>query len=217
MFKYKIIASGSSGNCIIVNDIIALDVGIPFKKIEPYLNDLKLIFISHKHSDHMNLSTLRKINKLRPTIRFCVGEYLCDYLIESGIDKNNIDIVRHDRVYDYKMFKLSPIALIHDVFNYGLRLFINGEKMLYAVDTATLDHISAKGYNLYLIEANYDDEVLEQNLKDDLEKTGFSYNVRVKDTHLSIAQATEFIFKNASENSVYEFIHGSKRNLYRQK
>lgn len=213
MFKYKIIASGSSGNCIIVNDIIALDIGIPFKKIEPYLNDLKLIFISHKHSDHMNLSTLRKINKLRPTIRFCVGEYLCNYLIESGIDKNNIDIVRHDRVYDYKMFKLSPIALIHDVFNYGLRLFMNGEKLLYATDTAKINHIKATAYDCYLIEANYDDEILESNLNSDLEKHGFSYNSRVKDTHLSVNQATEFVFKNAGVNSKYELIHNSKRNL----
>lgn len=84
------------------------------------------------------------------------------------------------------------------------------------VNLASIEAITQEPHDFNRVECQ-DDEVLEQNLKDDLEKTGFSYNVRVKDTHLSIAQATEFIFKNASENSVYEFIHGSKRNLYRQK
>lgn len=213
MFKYKIIASGSSGNSIIVNDIVALDMGIPFKKIEPYLNDLKLIFISHKHSDHMNLSTLRKINKLRPTIRFCVGGFLYQELVRGGIDKRNIDVIKHNKVYDYKILKVSPFILIHDVFNYGLRLFMNGEKLLYATDTAKINHIKATAYDCYLIEANYDEQILEENLKKDLEKHGFSYNSRVKDTHLSVNQATEFVFRNAAVNSKYELIHNSKRNL----
>lgn len=210
---YNILNTGSDGNCIIVNDIVALDMGVPFKKIEPYINKIKLVFISHKHGDHLNLSTVRKIHELRPTIRFCIGEFLYQELAEAGISKRNIDIIKHGKVYDYKILKVSPFILIHDVFNYGLRLFMNGEKLLYAVDTSTLDHVSAKNYDCYLIEANYDEEVLEENLKSDLENSGFSYNSRVKETHLSVNQASEFILNNIGENSKYEFIHRSKRNL----
>lgn len=215
MFKYKILASGSSGNCIIVNDIIALDMGIPFKKIEPYLNKIKLVFISHEHSDHLKLSTILKLHTLRPTIRFAVGFWLKDKLIQSGIKSSNIDDLKQNKIYDYKQFKISPFVLFHDVKNFGLRIFDlkTKEKIFYAVDTSTLDHVSAKNYDLYLIEANYDEEILEANLKKDLETSGFSYNLRVKDTHLSVNQASEFILKNSSENSHYEFIHGSKRNL----
>lgn len=215
MCKYDIIASGSSGNCIIVNDIIALDMGIPFKKIEPYLNKIKLVFISHCHSDHLNARTLLKLHTLRPTIRFAVGFWLKDNLIGVGIKKSNIDSLKQNKVYDYKQFKISPFVLIHDVKNFGLRIFDTktNEKIFYAVDTSTLDHLSAKNYDCYLIEANYDDEILEANLKKDLETSGFSYNSRVKETHLSLNQASQFIFDNAGDNSKYEFIHGSKRNL----
>lgn len=213
--NYKIIASGSSGNAILLENGVLLDCGLPFKKIEPYLNRIKLVFISHEHGDHLNLRTLFKIHTLRPTIRFAVGFWLNDKLIRSGIKNSKIDILNQDGLYDYKQFKLSPFILIHDVKNFGLRIFDTKtkEKIFYAVDTSTLDHVSAKNYDCYLIEANYSDEILEENMKKDLETSGFSYNSRVKETHLSVSQASEFIFKNASDSSKYEFIHGSKRNL----
>lgn len=212
---YNIIASGSSGNAILLENGILLDCGIPFKKIEPYLNQIKLVFISHEHGDHLNLRTLFKLNQLRPTIRFAVGFWLKDKLIGVGIKKSNIDSLKQNKVYDYKQFKISPFILIHDVKNFGLRIFDikTNEKIFYAVDTSTLDHVSAKNYDLYLLEANYDEEILEANLKKDLETSGFSYNSRVKETHLSLNQASQFIFDNAGDNSKYEFIHGSKRNL----
>lgn len=211
--NYNILNTGSDGNCIIINDIVALDIGIPLKKIEPYLNKLKLVFISHRHSDHLNLSTVRKLHKLRPTIRFCVGEFLYQELIRSGINKNNIDIIKHNQVYDYGMLKVSPFILIHDVFNYGLRLSMNGKKLLYATDTAKINHINAYYYDCYLLEANYDETKLEQNIIQDKENGRFSYGERVKLTHLSIQQSSDFLLKNMGYNSKYEFIHCSKKNL----
>lgn len=46
----EIIASGSSGNAILLENGILLDCGIPYKKIRQYLKDIKTIFISHVHS-----------------------------------------------------------------------------------------------------------------------------------------------------------------------
>lgn len=48
--RYDILDSGSKGNCIIVEDFLALDIGISYKKIFPYLKKIKLIFISHSLS-----------------------------------------------------------------------------------------------------------------------------------------------------------------------
>jgi hypothetical protein len=47
---YEIISTGSKGNCIVVNGNMMLDVGIPYKNIKNYLKDIKIIFISHRHS-----------------------------------------------------------------------------------------------------------------------------------------------------------------------
>lgn len=46
--NYNIVATGSSGNFIIIDDFIALDMGVPFKKVLPYYKKLKLVFISHR-------------------------------------------------------------------------------------------------------------------------------------------------------------------------
>lgn len=48
--SYEIISTGSKGNCVIVENMIMLDVGVPYIKIKNYLHKIKLIFISHKHT-----------------------------------------------------------------------------------------------------------------------------------------------------------------------
>lgn len=48
--RYEILGSSSKGNCIIVEDFLMLDAGLSYKKIEPYLKKVKVIFISHVQS-----------------------------------------------------------------------------------------------------------------------------------------------------------------------
>lgn len=48
--NYEILASGSKGNCTIIIDEIAIDMGIPYKKIHPYVKRLKLVLLTHVHS-----------------------------------------------------------------------------------------------------------------------------------------------------------------------
>ena len=45
--NYEIIASGSTGNAIILRDYILLDCGVPYSKIKDRVRELKLVFISH--------------------------------------------------------------------------------------------------------------------------------------------------------------------------
>lgn len=61
LMNYNILASGSLGNCTIINDFIAIDMGIPFAKIKPYYKKLKVVFITHQHSDHINKSTVKEL------------------------------------------------------------------------------------------------------------------------------------------------------------
>lgn len=213
--KYKILKTGSSGNAVLLENGLLLDCGVPFKLIEPHLKKIKAVFVSHEHKDHMNISTLKRIHELRPTVRFLAGFWLKRYLDMSGIKKSNIDYLSPNKTYDYNLFKIIPFILIHDVKNIGIKILDkkNKEKVLYAVDTKKIDHIRAVNYDLYLIEANYDEEKLEQNIKRDKENGLFSYGERVKETHLSIQQVSGWLLDNAGENSVYEFLHRSKNNF----
>ena len=59
--NYNILASGSKGNCTIINDFIAIDMGIPFTQIKSYYKKLKIVFITHQHSDHLNKPTVKQL------------------------------------------------------------------------------------------------------------------------------------------------------------
>lgn len=46
---YKIIRTGSSGNSVMYNNSILIDVGVPFNAVEPYVNQLQLVLLTHEH------------------------------------------------------------------------------------------------------------------------------------------------------------------------
>lgn len=48
--KYELIASGSDGNCLIIENKIAIDMGISYKKIRDYHKTIKLVLLTHIHS-----------------------------------------------------------------------------------------------------------------------------------------------------------------------
>lgn len=48
--NYDILATGSAGNCAIINNIIAIDMGISFKALHNHFRSLKLVLLTHIHS-----------------------------------------------------------------------------------------------------------------------------------------------------------------------
>lgn len=205
--SHNIIASSSAGNCIILNKFLVLDLGVPFKKIKPYYKDIKLVFIGHAHSDHLNRTCVKTLARERPTVRFCVGEWLVPTLLECGVEKKNIDIIEAPKVYDYGTFKISPVILYHDIPNYGLRIFIGDEKAVYITDTRTVEGIQAKGYQWYFIESNYEEEDLQRRIEAKKATGEYSYEMNTALRHLSHEQASEFLLENMNPDSEYVFIH----------
>lgn len=182
------------------------------KQLGPYLHNVKAVFVGHEHGDHLKAPTIKRIHELRPTVRFMAGNFLKDRLTDIGINRANIDVLGAGKVYDYKMFKVSPFILFHDVKNYGLRIFDKGKKVLYATDTKSINHITAKGYNLFLLEGNYSEKKISENLKNAKDSWEIYYCQRAQETHLSIEQASDFLMDNMDGNSHYRLIHTSKNN-----
>lgn len=205
--NYKIINSGSDSNATVINDIILIDCGISFKKIKKSYQNLKLVLLTHIHSDHFNKKTIVKLAHERPTLRFACCEWLEDPLKALGIE--NIDILEIGKLYDYGLFQVSPFKLYHDVPQCGWRVYMNDKKLIYATDTRTLEGIIAKEYDVYLIEGNYvnDEELHERAYNPE-------YESRVKATHLSKEQASKWLLENMKESSVYEFMHQHKEKSY---
>lgn len=215
--KYNIIGSSSKGNCIIVEDILMLDVGVSYSKIKKYLSKVKLIFESHVHQDHLLPSTIKKIAYNFPTIKFLTGsEVVVEKLVECGVNKKNIYILKSGHKYDLGLLKVKLEELYHDTPNYALKCEINNKKMIYIVDTANVDNIEAKNYDLYLIENNYREDILKKHIEECEDENMMYYLSRVSRTHLSDEQCNSFLIENMGTNSVYEYIHQSDYNFERR-
>ena len=207
----KVISSGSEGNAVIYNNAIMVDCGVSLKALEAVKRSLNIVLLTHKHSDHLKLRTLQRLQAERPTLRVACG----DFLLEELPCIKNIDVLQVGKIYDYGAFKVSPIKLYHDVPNFGWRIFLpNGQKIFHATDTVHLEGITAKGYDLYAIEHNYCEEYIQQAIEEARANGEYTHAYGNINTHLSIQQARAFIEKNRKESSEVLELHKS-RSFYK--
>lgn len=220
----NVIQSSSKGNCFLYYDnTVMVDVGVPFEKIKTYIDNIKIIFITHQHSDHINPTTIRKLIVKKPTLKFVCGEFIVKRLINIGVQ--NIDTLKAGVVYDYDFFKVSPITLYHDCLCFGFRFLekMTGHKHIHATDTAHLDGITATNYSSASLECNHEENRVLELIAEAEAKGEFTYLKGAMNSHLSVQQAVEFVKKNnikklipchiskKTEKEVKEYIN---ENLY---
>jgi len=204
---YEVIASGSDGNCVIYHSSIAVDMGVSYSKVRPLVHRLQLVLISHEHKDHLNIDTIRKVAAERPTLRFGVGTFLADQL--AGV--RNVDILHAGVLYNYGPFQVMPVKLYHDVQNFGFRIFKAGVRILHCTDTAHLNGIEAKNYDLYALEHSYDADTIDEIIAAKEAAGQYAYEKGAVNSHLSEQQARQFIFNNAGEKYEVLRLHESHR------
>ena len=211
MIQTQVISSGSEGNAVIYNNAIMVDCGVSLKALQEVKRSLKIVLLTHKHSDHLKIRTLQRLQAERPTLRVACG----DFLLEELPCIKNIDVLQVGKIYDYGAFKVSPIKLYHDVPNLGWRIFLNnGQKIFHATDTVHLEGITAKGYDLYAIEHNYCEEYIQQAIEEARANGEYTHAYGNINTHLSIQQARAFIEANRKESSEVLELHKS-RSFYK--
>lgn len=207
MEAYKIIKSGSSGNCVMLFGSILVDVGVPFSDIKHIVNDLQLITWSHLHGDHFNEATIDRIVWERPTLRVAVCEHEYERAVKCGA--KNIDVLKHGVWYDYGEFQMATFLTYHDAPSNGWRFKNDKYKIFFATDTFTLEGITAKNYTHYLIESNYDETTIDEIIARKEAAGEFAYQKSSANTHLSEQQANDFYFKNKAEHSKIIRLHES--------
>ena len=162
MIPYRIISTGSQGNAVIVNDFMLIDCGVPYKSLAKYVPRLKLVLLTHIHSDHFRPSTLRRLSLERPLLRFGCCRWLVSALVKAGVPTSNIDVLEPDVMYGYGVCNVIPVSLVHNVPNCGYKIHFPAGKVFYATDTNNLNGIVARHYDLYMIEANYEDAEIQK-------------------------------------------------------
>ena len=216
--NYNIIATGSSGNAVLVNDNILIDCGVSFKKIEPYANQIRVVCITHRHSDHLKPSTVKTLHELHPAIRWITSEDVAMELLKI-VDPLMIDIVYplanpfgtgltyFGLAKNARSATISAFPVRHNVPNIGFKLKLGDERVFYATDCGDLEGIEAKDFDLYLIEANYKTAEIINRAATKLESGAYTYEMDVIRNHLSEEQATSWLVENMGANSEYQFLH----------
>lgn len=220
MFDIKIVATGSRGNCIIIDDVLMFDTGCKVKSFKKWGQNVKYLFLTHRHGDHTNKTILNHIAKNKP------------YLIQNGLyanldTYNRIDekiknvsnlCYNNKRIVDEnfdklliigeKIYKIKAFKLVHDVENYGF-IIVNelGEKLIFATDTSTMEYAPNDKYDYLLIEGNYDENTIMEELEsgDDEKMMRALRNLR----HLSMQGFENFVKRNSKKDSKIFQLHES--------
>ena len=159
--------------------------------------------------DHINIKTLQRLQKERPSLRIGCGEWMLPHL--EGI--SNVDVYKFGQWYDYGYFKIAIGKCYHDVENCFYRIEKNGYRIFRATDTKTLEGVTARGYDLYCIEANYSEPIAQQMIEKAREKGEFTHIIGSVNSHLSEEQCNDFYYKNKGEHSKLIRLHETRSYL----
>lgn len=212
MIEYQVISTGSTGNAVVVGGAVLIDCGVPYKAVEPFVRDLKLVLLTHIHGDHFKVSTIRRIAAERPLVRFGAPEWLIKPLMDAGVNLKQMFLLKPGFQYGFGICDVIPVPLVHDVPNCGYKIHFPGGKMIYATDTVNMNGIEAREYDLYMIEANYEDEEILQRINDKKANGQYAYEYRVLKTHLSQSKCNDWIYQNAGPASEILYLHGHKED-----
>lgn len=211
--KLKVIGSSSAGNCYLLigeTETLIIEAGVRFKDIKKALNfDLTKIvgcIVSHQHGDHAKSvkeivsagiyvladESVFALHNLTDNI-FTRPVGLIDHVNE---DTGEVTTIR--KGYALGSFKISPFNLQHDVpcLGYVIQHPELG-RLAFITDTVIAPKLS--NINHWLIEANYQDEIINYNV--DNGNLGKGQRDRVMLSHMSITTATDYLKSNDLTNS----------------
>ena len=172
MLKSFALRSGSSGNCFCIDnygDVYLIDIGLSYKKTTEILSesgidilDVKGLFITHAHSDHvLGLEVFIKNNK---NSKIYITEKTCQKLKLK--ENENIIFVREDEIIKLSDMTVLVVKKEHDCVEPVSFVFENGRKVGFFTDLGSVNNqIKNILSNLDVIyfEANYDNEIMKNN------------------------------------------------------
>lgn len=204
--EYNIISTGSKGNAVIIGPVL-VDCGVSFKSVKDHLYDVKVLLITHIHSDHVKESTLKNIILMFPHIKIFGNYEVCQKFNEYPIQ-----VVNAEYPFLAADLTFTPFQCEHDVLTYGYVWEYEGKQIIYATDTSHLDNAPDLKFDYFFIESNHDEKKVEQ-LMDQRNQKKFKYNAYAgAKRHMSTQTAKGFFYMNrrSTEAKLIE-LHQSSR------
>lgn len=182
MIDVRILATGSSGNCVIIGGHVMVDAGITYKHFCEFgipLDQIMCCVITHKHIDHMNKPFVRKL--LSSGVPIIMSEDSAGDLAMEGkidveplVENRQIRFLKKSADYEFDCgisMKAHP-QRHHDIINYAL-VFTDGKsRLLYSTDLDALEPTDVgEGlmdlgmFDTILLEGNYDEPYLRSYIE----------------------------------------------------
>lgn len=207
-----VIATGSRGNAVVLDGVYLIDCGVPMSKLTKYIKKLRMVFLTHIHTDHFNAATIRKLHEHRPGLRFvCCRNLLVPLCTDAKVNPDNVTVLEAGQTAAFPHepcgeLRVSPFELIHNVPNVGWIFRGGNSSALYATDTQYIP-IDAPGLDLYMVECNYKGGDLERRKERKLATGGFIYEDAVAVSHMSFETVMGWLSANATPHSKVVFLH----------
>lgn len=164
----KIVGSSSSGNCYILEndkEALIIELGVRFEEVKKAVqyNLQKIVgcIVTHEHGDHAKYMGAAASSGL--------NVYATHGTIEAvGIKNHRLISIEEMKRFEIGNFKILPFSVKHDAAQ-PVGFIIQHEEtgnVLFITDTWYVPHRFDNIHNI-LIEANYDQDIINQKLKSD--------------------------------------------------
>ncbi len=192
--KLKTIASGSSGNCYLLeteDGSLLIEAGIPIKQIKKALgfdfSNIQGCLITHEHGDHAK--AINDIAKLGIDVYASKGT-----LKALDCTGHRFIPMTHNKAKIIGDFEVLPFNTEHDVVEpLGFLIRHRNKKILFATDTYYLRY-RFNDLTHIAIECNYVKSVMEEGLKDGT--INIKRVARTMKSHMSLENLIEFLKVN---------------------
>jgi phosphoribosyl 1,2-cyclic phosphodiesterase len=172
--RITVLASGSKGNATLIefkDDQYLIDCGLTYRQLKlrlekqnKRLDNLKGIFITHEHRDHV--SGLRVLlNNHQVPIYLSEGTHKgLDKRFTGPIDQKLIHFLREEELVLLDGFKVLPFNTYHDAIEpLGFKFIENNHSFVYMTDTGYFPlrkYDLIRNASIYMVESNYESEML---------------------------------------------------------
>lgn len=209
MLDIAIHATGSTGNCYTVSNgkaTVMLDCGLPYNRIQKLTGFIlpDAVFVTHEHQDHVKAA--------KDFMRRGVDIYTSAGTAEvENLEGHLLHIMKNRQSVSIDGIVVSAFETQHDAVEpLGFLLDDGEDRLLYATDTYYL-HYRFPGLTKIMIEANYCNEILTENLR--YGKLPKTLERRLRESHFSLENLKKFFLANdLSKVKEIWLIHLSKGN-----
>ncbi len=195
----KILASGSSGNCVVIDDVLAIDAGhnVSYEEIA----GVEALLITHSHADHIKYITNFEGVPMHSTAD-----------VERGVLKRS-PYLRFNRLYEdtpkrlklsRKTYTITPLRMQHDVPCVGFDITDGSERILYATDFhSILSDIDLRNYDALYVECNntLEPSDMVEVFFDDPKPTDEFHRRRSYYNHCNVSYLIELFKRNGFDES----------------